>query len=221
MGVIYSIKSRDRFYIGSTKDFDKRMAEHRGLLEKGKHSNTFMQRMFNKYNDFEYVVLEEVDNSKLKEVEQLYIDKHYEDPNCMNGSPYAHRAYNPWTIESRKKMSESCKGRVYGSEVKKKQSLAKKGKKLSKEHRSNIMKARHKNAKIYTNNVIFKWNDKTYNISTLAEFLELFGKSSRCIFRRLAANKNIWNTLTRVREESKHPFKNGDKLGFFISKKVS
>jgi group I intron endonuclease len=218
MGAIYSIKSQDKFYIGSTKDFDKRMAEHRGLLERGKHSNDYMQRVFDKYNDFEYTIIEEVDNSKLKEIEQQYIDKHYEDPNCMNGSPHAHRAYNPWTVESRAKMSESCKGRKHTEETRKKLSEAKKGKKLTKEHIANIVNSRHKNAKVYTSDVIFKWNDSTYEIASLSDFLNQFGKSSRCIFRRLAANKNTVISLSRVREDSKHPFKDGDKLCFFTTK---
>lgn len=196
MGVIYSIKSQDKFYIGSTKDFNKRMAEHRGLLENGKHSNDYMQRVFNKYNDFEYVIIEEVDNSKLKEVEQLYIDKHYDDPNCMNGSPYAHRAYNPWTEESRKKLSETCKGRKHTDEAKRKMSDAKKGK---------VGGTWSKPCEVI-------WNDTKYEFVSLTDFMNTFTESARCIYRRLTKNADKWITLTHVKADSNHPFSNGDKL---------
>tara|TARA_R110000772_G_scaffold899_4_gene3185 strand:+ start:961 stop:1635 length:675 start_codon:yes stop_codon:yes gene_type:complete len=215
MNVIYAISCEDRYYIGSTKNFFKRKAEHTGLLERGKHSNQYMQRVYDKYGGLHFKILENVDvKDDLLEREQVHIDRHYSDPKCMNLSPHAHRGYNPWTAESRAKLSKTCTGRVHGPEAKLKQSLAKKGKRLTNEHRSNITKVRHKNAKIYTNDVVFIWNDATYSISTLSEFLELFDTSSRCIFRRLAANKNTTITLARVREGSKHPFNNGDKLSF-------
>jgi len=214
MGCIYAITCSDRYYIGSTKNFHKRMAEHKSDLQRGRHKNTYMQRVYDKYGCFEYKILESVEEDKLIEREQVLLDRHFDDPKCMNRSPHAHRAYNPWTEESRKKLSETCKGRKHTAETKKKMSDAKKGKNLTRDHIANLIKARHKNAKVYTSDVIFKWNDSTYEIASLAEFLELFGKSSRCIFRRLAANKNTVITLSRVREDTDHPFKNGDKLCF-------
>ncbi len=195
MGCIYAITCSDKYYIGSTKNFHKRMAEHKGLLEKGTHKNAYMQRVFDKYGGFEYKILESVEDDKLVDREQVHIDRHYDDVKCMNASPHAHRAYNPWTDESRKKMSESCKGRTLTEETKKKISDTKKGK-PSPNHRA----------------VKFIWNDKEYEFYAMSHFLKEFGDSSRCIYRRLTKNAGKWITLYRVNESSKHPFSNGDKL---------
>ena len=195
MGCIYAITCSDRYYIGSTKNFHKRVAEHKSDLQRGKHKNTYMQRVYDKYGCFEYKILESVGDDKLIEREQVHIDRHYDDPKCMNGSPHAHRAYNPWTEESRKKMSESCTGRKHTEETKKKLSAAKKGKVSN-------------NAKAFK----FIWNDEEYMFNAMSYFLEEFDESARCIYRRLTKNAGKWITLNRIRVGSKHPFSNDDKL---------
>lgn len=79
---IYAIinKETDKFYIGSTKDFDKRKYQHFSELEKGKHRNIYLQNSWNKYGKevFEFKILERVGVENLREREQWYIDKYYD-----------------------------------------------------------------------------------------------------------------------------------------------
>tara|TARA_R110000803_G_C11832339_1_gene303463 strand:+ start:83 stop:688 length:606 start_codon:yes stop_codon:yes gene_type:complete len=196
MNVIYAISCEDRYYIGSTKNFFKRKAEHTGLLEKGKHSNQYMQRVYDKYRGLHFKILENVDvEGDLLEREQVHIDRHYSDPKCMNLSPHAHRGYNQWSAESRAKMSESCKGRVYGPEVKLKQSLAKKG----------------KIGGVHSNPFTFKWNDKEYKFVSATDFTNTFTTSAITALRQCIKN-GTWIVGSRTSPVSKHPFKSGDVL---------
>jgi hypothetical protein len=49
-----------------------------------------MQRVYNKYLDFSFEIIEEVeDTSLLDSREQYYIDLHIEDANCMNLAKFA------------------------------------------------------------------------------------------------------------------------------------
>lgn len=191
MGCVYAITCSDRYYIGSTKNFHKRMAEHKSDLHRGKHKNTYMQRVYDKYGCFEYKILESVEEDRLIEREQVLLDRHYDDPKCMNASPHAHRAYNPWTEESRMKMSESCKGRKHTDETKKKMSDAKKG-----------------TVSNYAKSFTFYWNDKSFHFDTPTHFYNMFTPSARSLFR-LAKGKK-YTVGNRIRKNSKHPFKSGD-----------
>ena len=191
MGCIYAITCSDRYYIGSTKNFHKRMAEHRSDLQRGKHKNTYMQRVYDKYGGFEYKILESVEDEKLVDREQVHIDRHYGDVKCMNASPHAHRAYNPWTEESRAKMSATCTGRKHTDETKKKMSDVKKG-------------TVSNNAKSFT----FLWNDKSFHFDTPTQFYEMFTESARCLFRLAKGKRYVVGN--RKHKSAKHPFISGD-----------
>jgi group I intron endonuclease len=65
------------FYIGSTKDFDKRKCTHLNNLRLQNHVNTIMQNTFNKYGaeTFKFEIVEEIlDSSQLFVREQYWID---------------------------------------------------------------------------------------------------------------------------------------------------
>lgn len=172
------------------------MAEHKSDLQRGVHGNEYMQRVYNKYADeFEFIIIEQVEGD-LKAREQEYLDDSFNQDECMNLNPIAHRPHNPWTDESRAKLSKSRKGIKPSAETRKKLSEAKKGK----------IGGTHSKA------VKFIWNDKEYEFVSLTDFTNTFTESSRCIYRRLAKNAGSWITLSRIREDSKHPFSNGDKL---------
>lgn len=85
---IYEIKIGQYYYIG--KDMlNKRKREHLNLLIKNKHYNKFMQNAFNKYQEFNFSILEEGDFSReelnQKEIETIkaYREK-YSKENIMN-----------------------------------------------------------------------------------------------------------------------------------------
>lgn len=65
-------------YVGSTKCFKERFAEHRSQLRKGNHKNVHLQNSYNKYGNssFEFWILEQCDDipDTLLLLEQKYID---------------------------------------------------------------------------------------------------------------------------------------------------
>jgi len=75
---IYKIvnKINNKFYLGSSKNLEKRWIQHKSNLEKDNHINIILQRAWNKYgqNNFEFIILESCEESKLFEREQFYID---------------------------------------------------------------------------------------------------------------------------------------------------
>ena len=60
---IYKITNEvtGKFYIGSSKDIDQRIAEHKMMLNNNKHVNVILQRSWNKHGreKFSFTVLEE------------------------------------------------------------------------------------------------------------------------------------------------------------------
>lgn len=77
---IYQIRNikNNKLYIGSSKDIEKRWKQHLAQLKKGNHHSSKLQNSYNHAKDkniFEFSVIEEIiDNNKLKEREQYYID---------------------------------------------------------------------------------------------------------------------------------------------------
>ena len=72
---IYKIvnKVNSKYYLGSSKDFHVRKLRHFNELRKGNHHNIYLQRAFNKYGEenFEFVILEECENTLEREQELL------------------------------------------------------------------------------------------------------------------------------------------------------
>jgi group I intron endonuclease len=75
---IYKITNlkNGKFYIGSTKDIERRWWEHKNDLVKNKHKNSKLQHAWDFYgkNNFEFVILENVIESELFQREQFYLD---------------------------------------------------------------------------------------------------------------------------------------------------
>ncbi len=71
-------KITNKFYIGSSKDVEKRFKIHISLLKRGKHINNHLQNAFNidGYDSFVFEVIEECDSKILLEREQHYLDNH-------------------------------------------------------------------------------------------------------------------------------------------------
>lgn len=128
---IYMIKNNlnEKFYIGSTKNLNVRFSTHKSLLKKNKHTNIHLQRSYNKYGDvFSYIILEYVNEEKLLEIEQKYLDRYKNNKLFYNISLKSlggdnisnhpdrdkiiikikkalHRRYNNMSKEERKKLS--------------------------------------------------------------------------------------------------------------------
>lgn len=75
---IYKIENtcNGKFYIGSTKNLQKRKYDHFYELRKGSHKNKIFQRSFNKYKEesFVFEVLEFCEPEDRLELEQIYLD---------------------------------------------------------------------------------------------------------------------------------------------------
>jgi len=75
---IYKItnKNNGKFYIGSSKHLDRRWWEHQNDLVKNNHINPKLQHAWNYHgkNAFEFTIVETVDETKLFEREQFYLD---------------------------------------------------------------------------------------------------------------------------------------------------
>lgn len=79
---IYKIicKVNNKIYIGSTEVcFKQRFKKHKQKLRNNYHENDYLQKSWNKYGEdnFTFEILEEIsDKSKVKEIEQLYLDEY-------------------------------------------------------------------------------------------------------------------------------------------------
>lgn len=75
---IYKItnKHNGKFYIGSSKQIERRWWEHQNDLNKNKHVNHKLQTAWNHYgsNEFEFTIIEDVEDSQLLIREQFYLD---------------------------------------------------------------------------------------------------------------------------------------------------
>ena len=113
-----------RYYYGSSENIPRRWEkEHLPALRRGNHFNSIVQRVYDKYGEssFRLECIENViDKKKLFEVEDIYLDKYFDDPKCMNISKQASvgkpgiPAWNrgiPRSEECKRKMSETRRRR--------------------------------------------------------------------------------------------------------------
>jgi len=162
---IYKIvnKVNGKYYIGSSNDLlgkYGRWYEHRSNLVKNRHTNKKLQNSWNKYGEhnFEYLLIEVVDDDKLLIVEQKYLDILKQD-NTLDNDTHYNLTYDatspmkgkvPWnkgtkglqvshnkgkklSLETKKKISESTKlsmAKIYDG-----MSVKRKGKTLSENHK--------------------------------------------------------------------------------------
>lgn len=138
---IYKITNiiNDKVYIGSSVDVKNRIRHHKFHLSKNTHNSPKLQNAYNKYGSesFIYEIIEIVETKEmLLEREQFYIDSYVSYKLGYNSRHIAEANYglSP-SAETRKKISDSLKGRVgsnkgkiVSDEVKTKISETKKGK---------------------------------------------------------------------------------------------
>ena len=143
---IYSIEhvASGRLYIGSAVDLHSRWAQHTRELEGGWHGNQKLQNAWVKYGEyaFRFAVIEICPAARLIEREQHYIDTL--DPHYNIAKIAGNHLGVKRSAETRKRLSESAKGRKFSLETRAKMRAAKLGTKLSDEHRKNISAAAQK-----------------------------------------------------------------------------
>lgn len=108
----------DWYYVGSSRDLEKRRRRHRRDLQIGNHSNHTMQNVFNKYGYFAFTVLARYPVGEILEQEQALLDTHCGNRKCLNvatvaASPMAGRKTSDST---RAKQSAAMAGRHFSAD---------------------------------------------------------------------------------------------------------
>jgi len=111
---IYKIinKSNQKYYVGSSKNILRRWYKHRHCLLNKKHDNDHLQNACNEcgIENFEFVVIEHVEEKNLLIVEQRYLDiAREEQDKCYNKSFIAGKV--EMTISVRKKIGDVHRGK--------------------------------------------------------------------------------------------------------------
>jgi group I intron endonuclease len=175
-GVIYAIVNpvTSDIYIGSTVDYKKRISQHRKQLIKNKHHSYLLQRSFNKHKVefiFEILTHEPIQTLRSREAEFFEILKPKYNVSKDTVSPMAGRKHSP---ETREKMRlapriKGIKRTPWSEETRRKQYLARVGKKRSEEFRIRrrleaINDNRSRHLKSYTQQKRKKIKDSLGNI---------------------------------------------------------
>lgn len=145
MKVIYKIVNivNGKIYIGSTINYKRRISAHLSRLNKNEHHSIKLQNSYNKYgiDNFEFIILEEVEDVRiLIETEQKWIDTLTPELNMTTIAGLNCHIGLKRSNETKKKISESLKGKKLSEEHKESVRKTLTGRKLSDEHKENIKK---------------------------------------------------------------------------------
>jgi group I intron endonuclease len=119
-------KANGKVYYGSSKNIQRRFADHRKRLRRKKHGNLHLQRAWNKYGEdvFEFGIVGYCEEEYLLDMEQVYLDN------------------NPDGYNIAKCAAASTRGMKHSPETKEKCRLARLGQQCSSETREKIRQAR-------------------------------------------------------------------------------
>jgi predicted GIY-YIG superfamily endonuclease len=85
---IYKIinKTNGKYYVGSSRNIEKRWNTHKRSLRKNNHHNEYLQRAWNKYgeNAFDFVIVELIPKISLFNIEKRYLIEAETDRNSYN-----------------------------------------------------------------------------------------------------------------------------------------
>ena len=139
---IYMIqnKANGKIYIGKSGGIEKRWGKHKWALRSNRHHNEHLQHAWNRYGEdnFEFTIICKCDKSQLNTMEKAYISKlRANDQDFGYNLTDGGEGCSP-TEKTRKKMSESQKGKTHSEKTRKKISEAHKGKTHSEKTRKKI-----------------------------------------------------------------------------------
>lgn len=142
---IYMIQNKlnNKMYIGQAVDIERRWGDHRRGLRGGYHDNKHLQNSWKRDGEenFEFTFLLECEESNLNMYEEYYIfELMTYDPRVGYNKNYGGKSGRP-TKETKRKLSESCKGKQLSEEHKRKLSESTKGKHHSEETKRKISEA--------------------------------------------------------------------------------
>lgn len=135
-GGLYLIRLSDtHYYGGRAKHFKVRWRRHLTALQKGSHTNAYMQSVFNKYERFDPEILRPIPSLEgMIEAERTWLDQHFGQPGCLNLSrcPTNNTHLSP---EARAKISATNTGRKQHPDAIRRSAESRRGLKQSEEHR--------------------------------------------------------------------------------------
>ena len=154
------------FYIGSSKDVKRRWNEHKRKSAWNKQPNSPMYQDMRKYgvDKFDFQILEEVEEGKLKEVEQQFIETLKPTYNNINA--------NGWDFERYKKYNKKYQKSDKGKEAQKKYNKSDKGKEAQKKYNKS---GKGKEAQKKYNNQLCSYNGETLTLTTLSKRFQKAG----------------------------------------------
>ena len=120
MAVIYRITNmmNDKYYIGSSQSFERRVWQHKNDLRKGVHKNPKLQAAWIKYGEdaFVFEILETIPDEQQLQVEDMYLIQNIDNPLCynINRTAEAPRLGIPMTDASKAQLSRNRKGKAAG-----------------------------------------------------------------------------------------------------------
>ena len=120
--IIYQLHfNNGTYYIGSTKDLKKRIACHRSRSYSDKPFNKRLARTWRKYGEPSIIVMGTYEQEQdMLEAEQFYLNVSISDKDCLNQNPNADRGGCPkgtkFSDETKRRISESSKGKAKSKE---------------------------------------------------------------------------------------------------------
>lgn len=202
-GCIYKItnKINNKFYIGSTNDYDRRHYEHFRQLKLGTHHCIYLQRAYDKYGEANFtseIILEVSDSEDLLYYEQITLDKYAKEfknrqiYNCckVSGRPPSHSELSTEKqIIKAQKIRERNTGKPVSDETRKKISIALTGRKHTPENIEKIRELFSQDwvvirpsgeiLEVYNLNAFIRDENKRYNINLQQTLLQKTSSGER------------------------------------------
>lgn len=195
-GGLYIIRLSDtHYYGGRAVCFATRWYDHLRNLQTGTHTNSRMQRVFNKHGKFSPEIVRVLDRDIQTDAEQAWLNEHHGKPGCVNISPHATGGnFIEWTPEMRQRLSEAHKGqRLSAASIEKRRQTVKSRPDLVEKARESLARNR-----VHV--------DATARNRKTGEKLRGRKQDPEAVAKRAASNrgrKNTPDTLRRMSESAK------------------
>jgi group I intron endonuclease len=114
-GLVVQSERGEMTYIGSTaQTFEQRQYEHLSLLQRNKHHNKYLQRLWNKYGGFRFEIIEACEDKSIVAWREQWWMEHFDKDRLINTAPAFPSPMLGKIVseETRRKQSESARIRA-------------------------------------------------------------------------------------------------------------